>query len=266
MHGGGLDQASFRPWVDQLHDRARLIYYDQFGLGQSERPADYSSVDHAAWVDEAEALRRHLDLGRVILLGHSYGGYIALDYALAHPESVAGIILASTAAALDYAPDVLAAAERRSTPEQLRAVHELFHHPDGSPVAPEGPTTDEQLRELWRVVLPVYSNSFAESDAAHFINSSVFSAAGHNHQLNHLIGTYDVSARLGEITVPTLVLCGRHDIVTPPAASERIHRGIKGSELVIFEDSGHFPFAEEPAAFQHAVRRWLDHAVESPPR
>jgi proline iminopeptidase len=67
----------------------------------------------------------------------------------------------------------------------------------------------------------------------------------------------DVASRLGEITAPTLVLGGRHDFFCPPSQANRLHRGIPGAEIAIFEESGHYPFAEEADAFRTAVRRWL---------
>ncbi len=72
-----------------------------------------------------------------------------------------------------------------------------------------------------------------------------------------LMADCDVVARLGEIEAPTLILAGRHDFFCPPSQAARMHRGIRGSELVMFERSGHYPFIEEAAPFQYDVRRWL---------
>lgn len=73
----------------------------------------------------------------------------------------------------------------------------------------------------------------------------------------------DYSSRLGEIEVPTLILCGRHDPQYPPACSEELAAGIKGAELVWFESSGHYPYVEEPDAFFAAVGQFLGAANPS---
>jgi proline iminopeptidase len=66
-----------------------------------------------------------------------------------------------------------------------------------------------------------------------------------------------VASRLGEIDVPTLILTGRDDFFCPPSQAERMHRGIRGAEMVVFERSGHYPFVEEAEAFRDALCGWL---------
>jgi pimeloyl-ACP methyl ester carboxylesterase len=83
MHGGsGLDHTYFRPWLDILSNQVPLIYYDQLGQGRSTRPQSYEGISMGTWADEADALRVFLGFDRIILLGHSFGGFIAQEYAL----------------------------------------------------------------------------------------------------------------------------------------------------------------------------------------
>jgi proline iminopeptidase len=259
MHGGGLDLDSLRPWLAPLTSQVQLIYYDQYGLGRSERPDDYSGITNDTWVRQAEALRQFLGHEKVLVFGHSYGGYIALEYALKHPDQVSGLVLLSTAAVLDYAAEVWAEASARSDAEQIEAVMALFHHPDavGASGPVKAPQTDDDLARLWRVVLPVYTSALTPRDAGRLLEPIVFSARGHNHQVDFLLPAYDVSARLPEITAPALVMTGARDFITTPAAARRIQAGIRDSELVIFERSGHFPYVEESELFLQTVRNWL---------
>jgi proline iminopeptidase len=92
MHGGlGLDHTHLHPWLDSLGDRLWLIFYDHRGNGRSER-TEPETLTFGQFAADAEALRQELGLGEVVLLGHSYGGFIALDYALRYPESISRFI------------------------------------------------------------------------------------------------------------------------------------------------------------------------------
>ena len=94
MHGGsGLDHTYFRPWLDTLSDQVQLIYYDQLGQGRSTRPQSYEGISMDTWADEADALRASLGFDRIILFGHSFGGFIAQEYALRHGEYLDGLVL-----------------------------------------------------------------------------------------------------------------------------------------------------------------------------
>src|SRR5258708_40322498 len=81
MHGGsGLDHTYFRPWLDTLSNQVQLIYYDQLGQGLSTRPESYEGISMSTWADEAAALVASLGFDRIILLGHSFVGFITQHY------------------------------------------------------------------------------------------------------------------------------------------------------------------------------------------
>ncbi|HVM98238.1 MAG TPA: alpha/beta hydrolase, partial [Candidatus Acidoferrales bacterium] len=88
------------------------------------------------------------------------------------------------------------------------------------------------------------------------LGQTIWSAAA-NVRSRELAPLYNVRLRLHEITAATLILAGREDFFCPPAEAEYLHEGIAGSNLVVFENSGHYPFAEESTAFHAAVRNWL---------
>src|SRR5262249_23618202 len=99
---------------------------------------------------------------------------------------------------------------------------------------------------------------------ARVLSQTVWNAAA-NVRSRELAPLYNVSSRLREISAPTLILAGGEDFFCPPAQAERLHEGIAGSSLVVFQRRGHHPFAEENGAFQDAVRAWL-RAAAGPPR
>jgi proline iminopeptidase len=115
-------------------------------------------------------------------------------------------------------------------------------------------------------ILPIYRPEKDEADA----EPVPFEGGGEGHVLrwethnaawSYSAQRFDVRARLGEIKVPTLVLVGRHDPICPPEYAEEIAQGVSGSELVVFEKSGHNPAADEPEAFQEVVANFLSRRV-----
>ena len=244
MHGGPVvDHTCFRPWLDRLGDVLRLVYYDHRGNGRSSRPPP-ESITLAQLAGDADALRAHLGLERVAVLGHSFGGIVALAYALRYPERVSHLILVGTVAAFDHWDEIRAALRRNQPPADALAAWGT------------APTDDAMMAENARATAPLCFSRYDPALAEQLFADTVFSAAA-GRRGSHLIQDYDVTARLAEIAAPTLVLVGRDDFIAPPSQAERIQRGIVGAELVVFEDCGHHPYAARPDAFEAAVRAWL---------
>jgi proline iminopeptidase len=252
MHGGlGFDHTYYRPWLDPLGGRVQLIYYDHRGNGRSHRPASFDGISHDTWTADADALRGYLGHERIVLLGTSYGGFLAQEYALRYGQHLSGLILCCTAPVLDYPKVIRANAEARGTREQVSRVSRILQ---GEPAA-----TDAALKETATVIMPLYFKHFDSEQAKAIVENTHFSAAASNHAFARCIPSFNVLPRLTEITVPTLVIAGRDDWITPPReGAERIHAALPNSEIVIFEDSGHFPFIEEQARFLTIVREWIE--------
>ncbi len=249
MHGGlGLDHTYFRPWLDPLGDAAELIYYDHRANGRSARPASLDGVDHATWAADADALRAQLGFDRIVLLGHSYGSFLAQEYALRYADHLAGLILCSAAPALDYMPVIQANAAARGTPDSLAALGEAF----GRPMV-----DDSDWRSIWLRLLPLYFKRYNPQIGQAMDQSTAYSAAAWNHVNVNCLPKFNTVARLKEITVPTLLLSGADDWITPAAQGQRMKAELPNAELTIFEESGHFPFIEETDKFVSTVRNWI---------
>jgi proline iminopeptidase len=244
MHGGlGVDHTCFRPWLDRLGDVLRLVYYDHRGNGRSGR-SPLESITLAQLAADADALRAHLGPGRVAVLGHSFGGMVALEYALRYPERVSHLILVDTAAAFDHWGEIKAALRRNNPP------------PDALAAWGTAPTDDLTMAENARATTPLYFARYDPAIAESLFADTIFSAAA-SRRGSELLQGYDVTARLGEIAAPTLVLVGSDDFVTPPSQAERIQRRVRNADLAVIEHCGHHPYAEQPEAFAAAVRGWL---------
>lgn len=251
MHGGpGLDHTGFRPWLDPLAERCRLVFFDQRGGGRSSRPASLAGVDHATWVADADALRRHLGCDRVLVLGHSYGGYLALEYALRHPDHTAGLALCSTAARSQPVDAILERAEGYARGERLETLRRALTW---------GIASDREYAGVFEQILPLYFRHPDPATLRRMVSATRFSAAALGHAFAECYPGYDVLGDLHRLTLPTLVLAGRHDwVFAPEDSAEPLHAALPRSRLRIFEDSGHYPFIEEHAAFLRTLGEWLE--------
>ena len=243
LHGGlGLDHTYLAHYFDQLSDVAELIYFDHRGNGRSERPDDYGSITMRTLVDDVDGLRAHLGHEQVVVFGHSYGGFIGQEYAIAYPERVKGLILTSTVPAFDYHPEV------SGTDEQMAAFGAAFSGPMAS---------DEDWRNTWNTLSQMYFRKFDPAVGDKLDSETVYSADAWN-TANPLLATYNTLAGLPSLTMPTLNIGGRYDgIALATQGAERIHSLMPNSTLKVFENSAHYPFIEEEAAFFETVRAWL---------
>ena len=248
MHGGpGLDHTYLRPWLDPLGKHAQLTYYDQLGNGRSTRPESYEGISFATLVDEADALRATLGYERIILFGHSFGGALALEYALRYGKHLDGLILCDTVPVLDYQANP----QNHGTPEQVQAMVDGMSDPTAL-------AEDHIWRQAWMKILPLYFHAYDQEIGAAMDEAMQYSGKAFLHGNTRCLPTFNVLHRLSEISVPTLVMVGRHDWITPPTmGAERIHAALPGSKLVIFEQSAHFPFIEEQDTFIATVSAWM---------
>ncbi|MEP5728924.1 MAG: alpha/beta fold hydrolase [Sulfitobacter sp.] len=243
MHGGlGLSHDYLRPYFDQLAKSHTVVYYDHFGNGRSEKPADYAEMTFDRLTSDAAALMTTLGHDTFTLIGHSYGGFIAQEFAATHADHLDGLVLVDTVPVFDYQPTV------SGSDEQMAAFGKLFTQPM---------VDDADWQAAWKPVVQMYFHQWdaktgADLDARTVYDHQAWNASG------ALLGTFNTLDKLPGITAPTLVVAGRHDPITPPGpGAERIAAAIPGAELAIFEDSGHYPFIEEQDAFFSTLTKWL---------
>jgi proline iminopeptidase len=231
-----------------LADDYQIITFDARGSGRSAGVPPYT---HAQWVADVDALREHFALDTFIMTGGSYGGYIALEYTLAHPERVTHLMLRDTAASSHYEDQAKQNALARADdfPNINRAdLDRLF----------AGAMRDDQyFHDCFAMIAPLYDANYDPDKTAKRLASIRFRASTHNAAFAENKRHYDVSQRLADIAVPTLVIVGKHDWITPVAAAEELARGIPQAELVVFENSGHSPQLEENERFVKVVRNFL---------
>lgn len=247
FHGLLGDHTHMHPWLDPLSDVMRLVYFDYRGFGRSSRLAKETFTFDQLCAD-ADHLRAQLGFENVALMGSSFGGCVVLHYALRYPERVSHLILMDTTPAFNYGKEIMANAQRKGATNEMITV-----------IQGPSPRDDAEIEQHVKTILPLYFHKYDETVANHVVGKTAWSASGYN-RCGELLTDFDLTPRLKEIQTPTLVVVGRDDFVTPPSQAEIMHEHILGSELAIFEQSGHLPFIEESGTFFATVREWLSRA------
>jgi len=257
LHGGPGMSHDYIASLADLADERRVIFYDQLGCGRSDRPDDASLWTLDRSVAEVAAVREGLGLERMHLFGNSWGGWLAMQYTLDRQPSLESLIISSSPPSVERAvremnelraqlPDdvqrVLADHEARSffeCPEYTAAVMVFYkRHLCRLEAWPEG-------------VEQAMGPGFGAGPYLTMWGPSEFGPVTGN------LDGWDITHRLAEITVPTLVTVGRHDEMRPDHMAV-LADGIPNGELVVFEESSHMAFVEERDAYVATVRRFLE--------
>jgi len=248
LHGGpGGDHSYYKPALDPLTDKMQLVYIDHRGQGRSGR-GDRSTYTLENNVEDLEALRVHLGLDQIVLFGASYGGMVALSYAVRYPQNVSHLIALVTSAhagTLERAKEILA---ERGTAEQQRVCEALW---DGNF------QTEEELIYFFDVMEPLYSYSYKPDMPKDGLERGIYSVDAINEGFSGFLRTYDVRDQLHKITCPSLVVGARHDWICAPEYSEELALLIPDAELRIFERSGHEVINDEPTELFDVIRGFL---------
>jgi proline iminopeptidase len=254
LHGGPGSTHAGLAALEPLADERRVVLYDQLGSGGSSKPSDPSLWTVELFLAELANVREGLGLDRIHLLGHSWGGMLALEYALTQPAGLASLVLSSTLSSTALWREESLRLRRDLPPEIREPLDEHERAGTTSDPAYEQAVTAFLRSHLCRLDpwppvvaellqatnLEVYNTMWGPSEA----------------YPTGVLAGWDVTPRLGEIVVPALVLCGRYDEATPRQA-ETIASGLPDAELVVFEHSAHMAPIEEPEAYLAAVREFL---------
>jgi 3-oxoadipate enol-lactonase len=236
LHAFPLGLSMWEAQVEALAGSHQAIRFDARGFGGSPPGAGLLTMEAIA--DDAVALLDRLGVSRVALVGCSMGGYAAFAFVRRHAERLRGMVHQDTRAGADSAEARSARAEviDRVRREGASAAADAFLPKLlGETTQKENPDLVAQLRARILATAP---------------QGIVDALAG-------IAARADSTPTLREIRVPTLVVCGEEDVITPPAESEAIRRGIAGSRLVLVPRAGHLANLESPAAYNAALTEFL---------
>jgi proline iminopeptidase len=250
LHGGpDFDHTYLLPELDRLAGELRLVYYDQRGRGRSAEGVRAEDVGIDSEMDDLERVRRHLDLESVAVLGHSWGGLLAMEYATRHPDRVSHLVLMNTGPASHddclllrrYLVECRPADEL----ERMRAVAATDRYLRG-----ELDAEADYYRIHFRpaVFRPEVAEQVVGRLRSEFTPETVLVAREIEQRLYDQtwgLGDYDLTPALARLDIPTLVIHGDHDFV-PLDIAVHIAEAVPGAVLHVLEDCGHFAYLEQP--------------------
>jgi len=269
LHGGpdfGYDY--LLPELDRLAERFRVIYYDQRGRGRSAdgvRPAD---VTVESEMDDLDRVRRHFGLESVAVLGHSWGGVLAMEYASHHPERLTGLVLLNTAPASHADVQVFRRHLRRIRPPgdveamqslaattEFRAgnldVESAYYRIHYRPAVHAPELLDRLLPRLRKNFTP--ERVLTARAIEDRLYDQTWSSPGH-----------DLLPKLRRLALPTLVLHGENDFV-PVELAAHVAQAIPAARLAVVPQCGHFAYLEAPDAVVRQVHELFASQPSAPP-
>ena len=261
LHGGpGGNHWFTMPMADMASLGYRVVMYDQFGCGQSDRPRSFEGYSIQTAASEVDAVRRALRLGCCHLWGSSYGGALALQAVLQFPTRFRTLMVSSGYASVPQVEAELARLVRR-LPRRDRVAIESAESRGRLNTA----TYRAAVARFYRAYgsgFPVrpYEVALGFQNENRRLQAALFGPKeGLLARSTGTMANWDVRDQLGRIRLPTLVMVGRHDFITP-ACARAIHRGIRGSTFEVFENAGHEPAFKERGRFMQVVRDFLARA------
>ncbi|MFI2301871.1 alpha/beta fold hydrolase [Actinacidiphila glaucinigra] len=241
-----------------------MVYVEPVGTGESGRLPDPREYTLPTYTHFLNGVIEHLAQPPVTLLGHSYGGFVAQQYALEHPEHLASLVLYDTSPVTgeEFWADAVANMERFARrhvadhPEVARYVEAL--------TAPLGRLDDDGATECLRAIMPAYvvdywgrEDEFGPARGSLRMYAEPSLGEG---------PAFDVRERLSGVTAPTLVLVGAEDFICGPRWARMLHERIPGARLAVLDGTGHLAHVERPAEFTDTVAGFLrEHTVPRGP-
>lgn len=255
IHGGpGLSQDYLLPQMAILAKSNLLVFYDQRGCGFSLGKVDDKTITIKNFLEDLESIRKALGFKKITVLGHSWGGFLAMKYAIAYPESLDKLILLSTAPATneDYGLCVKEF-EKRNTPiqKQLDEIQKSENFAQGDP---------ETLNSYYKLLFRSYLYDSNKINLLNFIMSQEANIRGGKVnkllEQNVLEKPYNLFPEQKRLDVPTLIIHGESDFILPITA-KKIHENISNSQFILLKNCAHFPYAEEPDDLFNYLEKFL---------
>jgi proline iminopeptidase len=249
LHGGpGGDHLRFKQHSLELQDVAQLVFIDHRGCGQSKKTkqSDYTLENN---IEDVEALRKHLGLDKICILGGSYGGMVAQGYAIRYPKRVEKLILSVTTPSYRFVETAKRNLLERGTPEQIAISEHLWNGTFKN---------HKHVLEFFKHMDSLYSTTLRKHPKKSFSKSlTVWSSEALNEGFGGQLKKFDFIPKLKKITSPTLILAGDRDWICDPSQSKIMAKEIPHAKLKIFKNCGHAIAVDAHKEYIKAIKNFL---------
>jgi proline iminopeptidase len=267
VHGGpGASHDYFLPYLLPLARHHRLVFIDERGSGKSEKLEDARLYTVENMVEDAEAVRQALQLGKVALLGHSYGGVLAQAYALKYQSHLSRLLLCSTFSSTKALNEIFVRMKEKMAPELRDRIDKmekegLFGH--GKDYEKNRYTNDYMTAAWAEGYFPYLYQKHPDANYDPIANGNMswdlYREMWGSHGefvIDGNLVSVEYTDRLSTIHVPTLITAGDHD-ESDPSLARAMQEKIAGSRLVILPESGHMTFVDQPTLFLKTIEDFL---------
>ena len=247
LHGGpgmGDCRGDILTFKEKLENEYKLVFVDLRGSGRSTDIPPYS---HEQWVEDIEEIRKQCNLTKLIILGSSYGGFLAQEYAVKYPENVEYLILNVTSPDDRNSGVAIRNAIESQIDITLVELTRLFNGEVQS---------NEDFKMLYKKIQPLYVKDFDPVKAEERLNSIFFHYETHNVAFKNLVN-FDMLPKLKDLTCKVLITSGEKDWITPPECGEKIYNASPQAVFIVFKEYGHSFVREIPSDFIAILQRFL---------
>ncbi len=244
LHGGpGLSYEYLMPQMGKLAENHLVIFYDQRGSGRSQGGDDTTDINIDMFVEDLDAVRKHFGFKKVSILGHSWGGFLAMQYAIAHSESVDKLILLNSMPATSE--DLMLFLQEWSMRMEPFMEDLAKIKTSGEFIAGDPSTIEKYLKTIFRTY-------FAVDRKVDDLNLQISLQSSKNWiKTSDIFGgtlfaqPFDLTETLKKLPCKTLIVHGDQDPI-PVVTAKHLHDNIPHSLFVVIQDCGHFPYVEQP--------------------
>ena len=267
VHGGpGASHDYFLPYLLPLIKNNRLIFIDERGSGRSQKLEDPKGYTVENMVEDVETVRQSLGLGKISILGHSFGGVLAQAYALKYQEKLTHLILCSTFHSTAKMNRILEKIKEKMNPELRARINKMEHeglYGHGKDYEKNRYTNDYMVAAWGEGYFPyLYANHpdanydpIANGIMSWDLYREMWGSLG-EYVIDGNLSSVEYTDKLATIKVPTLITVGDND-ECDPSLSKEMQSKIAGSKLVIFPKSGHMTFVDQPVLFISTINEFL---------
>ena len=242
------------PHIKLIKKGFRIFTYDQLGCGKSSKPTNSTLWDINRYVEEVEYVRKEFNLGKIILLGHSWGGWLGIEYAIKYQNNIEKLILENTCGDMPHMISELERLRGNLGSETLKMM--MKHEAEGTLDHEEYQAAITILNYRHVCRLDVWPQSIY--DSLDDWNMEVYGTMQGPNEFLYTgnLKNWNRIDEMSNITIPTLITVGMHDELTP-ACSMKMHDALPNSNLKVFKNSSHMPFYEEPENYFMELENFL---------